>query len=280
MPVRAQVKMGNIPAHPALWTVHAKSATLYLLGSIHILPANVVWRTHEIERAMANADVFVFEAPLDAEGRAEVTDFIARNGTLPKGETLRGLLPKPVLADYERALTAAQLPATALDDRRPWLAELALDVAYLQRLHYVVADGVDQQVYGYALAHGKTVRTLETPAQQFSLFMPKNRKLEIAEFDADLKELRTEQETIGAMIDAWGAGDAKTVAHLMNKDLESVPGAKKILIDDRNRAWAVKLAAMLATPGVYFVTVGTGHLVGLGGVPALLRAKGFAVDGP
>jgi uncharacterized protein len=280
VPARAQVQMATIAAHPALWTVHSKTATVYLFGSIHLLPANVVWHTPQIDHAMESASTFMFEAPLDDAGKAQVAEFIREHGTLPQGTTLRSLLPPQTLADYERALSSANLVPEQLDTERPWLATIVLDVAYLQHMHYVVADGVDRQVFAYATAHNKPVRTFETPAQQLSLFMPKDKSLEVQEFAADLKEFQSEESTIGAMVDAWGAGDAKSVGRLMNKSLDTEPGARKILIDDRNHNWIKILDEALAKPGVTFVTVGTGHLVGPGGVPALLRKQGYRVDGP
>jgi uncharacterized protein len=276
----AQVQMGKIPAHPALWTVHSKTATVYLFGSIHLLPANVDWHTPEIDRAMDSASTFMFEAPLDTAGKAAIADFVHAHGALPPGTTLRSILPPKVRTDYERALAAAHLAPEQLDGERPWLAAIVLDVAYLQQMHYLAADGVDQQVYAYAVAHKREVHTFETPAQQLSLFMPKDRKLEIEEFDANLKDFESEESTIGAMIDAWGAGDAKAVGRLMNRELDAEPGARKLLIDDRNRNWIKILDGVLDKPGVTFVTVGTGHLVGEGGVPALLRKQGYKVDGP
>ena len=73
-PGPAQVQIAKIAAHPALWTVHSKSATVYLFGSIHLLPDNVSWHTPEIDRAMAASSTFVFEAPLDEQGKAEVAE--------------------------------------------------------------------------------------------------------------------------------------------------------------------------------------------------------------
>ena len=279
-PAFAQVQLATIPAHPALWTVHSKTATVYLFGSIHLLPPNVNWHTPEIDKAMESAATFYFEAPLDPAGQAEIADFVRKNGLLPDGTTLRSLLDRKMLADYLRACTKAQMAPELLDRERPWLAAIALDVAYLQQMHYVVADGVDQQVYAFASAHGRTVHAFETPAEQLSLFMPKDQKLELEEFDVEMRELQTEQETIGAMVDAWSDGDARKVGELMNKDMEDEPDAKKILIDDRNKHWIKALDAVLAGTGVTFVTVGAGHLAGPKGVPALLRAEGYSVEGP
>jgi uncharacterized protein YbaP (TraB family) len=279
-PALAQVQVAKIAAHPALWTVHSKTATVYLFGSIHLLPANIEWHTPEIDRAMESASTFMFEAPLDASGKAQVAQFIHDHGSLPPGKTLRALLPPKTRVDYDHALSIAHLVPEQLDGDRPWLAAIILDVAYLQQMHYVVADGVDLQVFAYATAHNKPVRTFETPAQQLSLFMPKDETLEFKEFGADLKEFQSEESTVGAMVDAWGAGDVKSVARVMNKSLDSEPGVRKILLDDRNKAWIKILDGVLAGTGTTFVTVGTGHLAGTRGVPALLRAQGYVVDGP
>jgi uncharacterized protein YbaP (TraB family) len=276
----AQAQLATIPANPALWVVHSKTSTAYLFGSIHLLPANVNWHSPRLDSAMESADIFYFETSLDDAGKADALEFVRKNGALPAGTTLRSILGKTTLADYERALEKAHVAPETLDGDRPWLAAIALDVAYLQQMHYVVADGVDQQIFAYAKAHGKTVRAFETAEQQLSLFIPKDQKLELAEFDIEMKDLQTEQEEIGSMVDAWGAGDAKAVGRLVTKDMEKEPEAKKILIDDRNHNWIKDFDIMLAGSGTYFVTVGTGHLVGPHGVPALLRAKGYKVEGP
>lgn len=276
----ATTRMADIAAHPILWTVHSKTATAYLFGSIHLLPANIDWHTRAIDAAIDSADVFVFEAPMDDAGKAAIANFIARHGSLPAGTTLSSLLPPKARADYRQALALTQISPAVLDHERPWFASIMLDVAFLQRLHYMVEGGVDRQIYAIAERRKKHVQTFETPEQQLALFMPKDEKLEIAEFDADLKQFQSEQGTIGAMVDAWGSGDIKSVGRLMNKDLDSVPGAKKILIDDRNAAWVKQIDTMLGEHATYFITVGTGHLVGPRGVPALLRAQGYTVDGP
>jgi uncharacterized protein YbaP (TraB family) len=41
-----------------------------------------------------------------------------------------------------------------------------------------------------------------------------------------------------------------------------------------------QITVLLDQPKTYFITVGAGHLAGPHGVPALLRAQGFKVDGP
>jgi uncharacterized protein len=272
--------VAKIAAHPALWTVHTKNATAYLLGSIHLLPANVEWRTPEIETALRASDVFVFEAPTDETGKATAADFMSAHGTLPPELALPSLLNDEELKDYRQALALTHVPPDSLVHMRPWLAALVLEVAFIRGQHYEPNSGIDHQVALLATAEGKPLRYFETVTQQLSLLMPQDQKLELAQFDATLKEFQSAPNELGPLVDAWAHSRVAEVDRLMNKDLESVPGAKKALIDDRNDAWVVKLGTMLKEHHTYFITVGAGHLAGPHGLPALLRKTGYSVEGP
>jgi uncharacterized protein len=244
------------------------------------LPPNMVWRTPAIDAAIDASDVFVFEAPLDAGGKAQIADFVRAHGMLPAGKTLPSLLNARALQDYRSALAATGLPPERLDTMRPWLASIALEAAYMEKQNYSPANGVDQQVLAIATAHRKSVRCFETVDQQLSLLAPPDRDLEVKEFDVDLHEFHSEMESLGPLVDAWASGDAAQVGRLMNEDLDHEPKVRKALLDDRNAAWMKELVPMLGEHHIYFITVGAGHLIGRHGLPALLQAKGFRVDGP
>jgi uncharacterized protein YbaP (TraB family) len=274
------VVIAKIAAHPALWTVHSPTATAYLLGSVHILPPNIDWRTPEIEAAIDRSDVFIFEAPLGDAGKADAQAFIRDHGLLPADMALPSLLDTQARKDYRAALATSQVPPDSLVHLRPWLAAIVLQVASMEQKHYSPDSGVDQQIYRLALFEGKPIRTFETIPQQLAMLMPKDQSLEVAEFDAGLRQFQSEQNKLGPLVDAWAHGDAAKVSRLMNADLESVPGVKKALLDDRNDAWVVKLKSMLTEHKTFFITVGAGHLAGPHGVPVLLRTQGYRVGGP
>lgn len=273
--------LAMIDAHPALWTVHGPKGTAYLFGSIHILPPNMNWHTPQIDAAMKASDVFVFEIPMDDSTKTDIADFVRDNGTLPAGTTLPSLLNPKALKNYNAALTLAHVPPMVLENRRPWLAALVLDVSYMAQRHLSPDDGVDRKVYAEAVAEGgKTFRAFETPEQQFALLMPKDRKLEVSEFDSSLVELLHDQGTMGDLVDAWADGDTKRLAAQAHDGFKGHPDVEKSLFDDRNRNWVGQIGKMLAENHTFFITVGAGHLAGPKGVPALLRAKGYKVDGP
>lgn len=270
----------NIQAHPALWTVHADNSTAYLLGSIHLLPPNVLWHTPQIDAAMNASDAFMFEAPIDAGGIAAIAAFVRAHGMLPPGQTLPSLLDDKARRDYQNALALTQVSPDRLAGMRPWLAAIVLETVYMEHQHYSPTSGLDRQIFLQASAEKKPVRYFETVEQQLMLVMPSDQKLEVREFDAALRQFQTEMGSLGPLVDAWASGDARRVGTLMNKDLDGDPGARKALIDNRNDAWIVKLVPMLQEHHTYFITVGTGHLVGRHGLPALLRTKGYRIDGP
>ena len=269
-----------VQAHPALWTVHGSKATLYLLGSIHVLPPQMQWHTPAIDKALDAADVFVFEIPMDETQKTAIQAFVKENGLLPPGMALPSLLNEQARKDYRAALNVTHVSPEMLNPMRPWLALLMLDAGVVTQQHLSAAAGLDRQVYAVAVKKGAALRAFETPQQQLKLLMPEDQSLEVQEFDAGLKELLKEKTSPQELIDAWARGDVKKLGQLMNSGFEDNPKAEKILFEDRNRAWMTKLESMLYENHVFFVTVGAGHLAGPKGVPAMLRREGYKVDGP
>lgn len=269
--------LAPIEAHPALWMVRSDRATLYLFGSIHLLPPNVDWHSPPVKGALKVSDVFVFEAPLGEEGVRETRDFVRANGMLPTDKSLASQLGPGERRAYQSALAASHLPPESIAHLRPWLASIVLETRLMESLHYSPDSGVDRQVWKLAKAENRKIVSLETVSEQLSLLMPKSRELETEEFGASLKELKSDTDQIGALVDAWCDGRMNEVARMTNAGLSATPGAMKILITDRNARWAAKLGHMLTQRHTYFVTVGAGHLAGPEGLPTLLARRGYRV---
>ena len=281
-PVRAQVQP-SLPvfmAYPSLWHIKSGQAEVYMLGAVHVLPSYVHWRTPQIVRALSRSDVFVFEVPEDAQSLAQLQAMIQAHGYLPPGETLRTKLHSEALADYDTAVTASGLPAAGVERERPWLAGIQLMFAQMKKLNYATSNGVDSTLMEEAAKNHKEMRYFETISEQFALLAPDDPKLELQEFESGLKDLRDLAGDVQPMMKAWGEGDQAKLDELINGDLDEFPDARKILLDDRNKRWVPQIEAMLKEKHVFFITVGAGHLTGSAGVPALLRADGYKVEGP
>jgi uncharacterized protein len=265
-------------AHPSLWTIHGKHGTVYLFGSVHILPPGLVWRVGDIDKAIAASDVFVFEVQTDQD---KIKQLVADKGTLPAGQSLRAMLPPESQADLDADTALLNIPESAIDNRRPWLAALVLSVVRLRQENYSPSSGVDFILQGDAAARGKPIRYLETIEQQFALLAPDDPKLELESFETDLKSFKTEKDSVEPLVVAWSSADQKQMEHLTLDPLKGHSDIRKAMFDDRNHAWIKPIEAMLdGEDKVFFVTVGASHMVGEQGVPALLRADGYKVDGP
>ena len=267
-----------VAVHPSLWHVTGPVGDAWLFGAVHILPPGLDWRTPDVRAAIASADVFVFEVSNDSESMADVRGIIASRGMLPPHQHLRRMLAPAARADFDKALAASGLPLAAVDHERPWLVSLQMMFAQMAREKYSGQNGVDVTLMNEARAAHKDMRYFETVAQQFALLAPADPRLEMEEFQADLKDLG-KPDDFAPLVAAWSQGDQVQLDKLMNDDLSSLPGARKALLDDRNRNWLVQMKAMLGEKHTYFVTVGAGHLTGTVGLPALLRAAGYKVDG-
>jgi TraB/PrgY/gumN family len=86
---RAEPPAAAVPdvATPSLWVVERGDTKLYLFGSLHLLPPQTKWTSEALDKARAEAQVFVFEAPLDQGGGA-MARFVEKSGRLPFGQTL------------------------------------------------------------------------------------------------------------------------------------------------------------------------------------------------
>ena len=267
-------------AAPAYWTVHGpKGGTVYLVSSLHLLPRGTEWQDDTIQKAMAAADSFVFEVPTGVTEHREETRFIYHRGMLPDGQTLTGLLDDTGKRDYARALDMAGMQASALDQKQPWLAEVVLTVQSMYRRNYSAENTPEGYAHYIAARDNKDIRYLDTTRQQMEFLAGANPDGDIGKFSAVLADFPNQAEREQRFVDAWLKGDVTTSATLISTGLHDYPEVWGRLVD-RNEDWAGQIGDMLREKRTFFVAVGIAHLVGPQGVPALLRAKGIAVDGP
>lgn len=258
---------------PALWKIADKDTTIWLFGTIHILPEDVKWYTGPVAAALDSADELVTEIPINQND--EAAGIIVQASKRDDGHTLRATLPDRQRAAYEAGMTSLGLPVAAFDGDDTWFAALMLTLIPLKNAGYNTESGIDAQVAAKARARQLPNEAFETAAYQISLFKNLPEKTQRAYLDEVLDALPTVKSDIDAMVAAWKAGDANKLAKLLNED-ESDPEMRRVLITDRNATWAKWLKARLAKPGTVFVAVGAGHLAGPDSVQDRLKAAGVS----
>ncbi|MGH7022705.1 MAG: TraB/GumN family protein [Caulobacteraceae bacterium] len=267
-------------ALPAMWTVKTPRATLILFGSVHLLPPGLEWEPRALRDAVAHANEIWFELPVDQTTEREVARMAAQKGRLPAGDSLFNHLTA-VQADHVRkASRSLQIPPGYLAPMRPWLAEVTLSVIQDARDGALPGQGVEQQLSAQTpLAVDR--RAFETVREQIGFLAGASMVDQADSLGDTASEITDDPGLFTRVLNEWLAGDLPALAKdAIDPVAAASPEMYRRLITDRNRRWAAMLNQRLKGEGVIVVVVGAGHLLGPGGVPALLRERGYHVEGP
>ena len=269
-----------VSATPAMWRVSDADSEVYLLGTFHILPPSVSWRTPALNEAFAAADRVYFEVDATAaDAQSKTLGVMMSEGFLPAGETLSQMLEP---ADAERLKSIAEgmgMPLAAIDVMRPWQAFLSLSVQFIINKGFDPSAGVDSVLLSEARGTGKELKFFETINEQLGFFTGLSTEVEEELLTLTLRDWDAQVDGFNELFNAWATGNDTFIDESMNAQMrEQTPEVFATLISQRNIAWAETLAADInANAGTTFVAVGAAHLVGEQSVQALLGEKGFSV---
>lgn len=258
-------------ARPALWKVADADTTIYLFGTIHLLPKGIEWYSGPLAQAFDSSKELVTEIP--EYGDTDTAAAVMKYAMLPPTQSLRLMMSKKEKVRFEGALRQLGLPPAAFDRFRPWYAAVLMATLPLQKQGYDMQNGVEAQLSDLAKKAGRPRTGLETLDMQlgmFGAFAPKVQKGYL--FDT-IAALPTLQQDVQKMVDSWAKGDAMALADLLNAEQDD-PAMMKALLYDRNKAWAQWIRTRLEKPGTVFIAVGAGHLGGKGSVQDVLAKSG------
>jgi len=266
-------------AHPALWKLADADTTIYLFGTIHILPAGTNWMDPAIKRAVDGAQSLTIETVLD-EDPSKVATILMTTGTAKGLPPLVDRVPAPKRAQLAALVKSSGFPPQMLDGMKSWAAAIMLTGAALSQIGVDAAasPGVEPQLTALFRAAGKPVEGLETPEQQLGFFNQLPESAQRAFLVATLDSPEKARAEFREMIAAWSRGDPEAIQRAFDKDPEFTPALRDLLIRQRDRNWAEALAKRLDQPGTVLVAVGAGHLVGPDSVQAMLAKKGLKVE--
>jgi uncharacterized protein YbaP (TraB family) len=271
---------GPALASPAMWTVHGRHGVVVLFGSVHLLPAGLQWKTPALEAALGKAEDLWFEVSLDQLNDERAARLSARLGALPAQEKLWDHLTAAQRVRVERAAVDLGLDPSRLAGQKPWFAEISLELASDMRSGAVATEGVEARLQNEAPATARR-HAFETVQEQLNILAGIAPQDQAASLEQTARDLTSGEDVYGRTVSDWAAGDLAGIQRDALQPLQAVaPSAYQRLIVDRNRRWVRVIARLAERPRLSVVVVGAGHLVGPDGLPALLRARGVAVDGP
>jgi uncharacterized protein YbaP (TraB family) len=262
-------------ADPALWVAHGGSATVYLFGTIHVLPQGLQWMGPNVQQALGASSEVWTEADISSLSGAVTA--IKHYGLGPANNT-EVLLPAAYRARYLQQVAASGMPQALFSLARPWLTEVLLSAASMQHAG-AMGLGAEVPLLAYAHAHHLSTPTFETLDQQFAILADMPQAAQIASLEEQIDEFDNAAPQFQKLLDAWKSGDVDTLDRLTNQDMRTHDQAVWTeLILRRNERFAQKISERLQGSGTAFVAVGAAHLCGSDGVPAILRNQGFKVE--
>lgn len=264
-------------ARPALWAVKDKDTTVYLFGTIHLLPKDTKWQGAALDKAVADSNDLVIETIVDPKNPAPLMQAMTAMGVSPNLPPLRDRISADKRPALDAAIKASGLPPQAFDRLETWAAAFLLLGVQFKGIGLDGGDGVEAVLRQDFANQGKKVGELETNAEQLGFFDRLPEKAQVALLEGSLSSGKDMQKEFGSMLDAWTSGDVARIAVTFDKDLADSPPLRDALMIQRNRNWTGWIGKRMETPGVTLVAVGAGHLAGKDSVIAMLSKQGYQV---
>jgi hypothetical protein len=97
-----------------------------------------------------------------------------------------------------------------------------------------------------------------------------------------LRDALKEREKIASLFtnlkDAWLNQDFQKMESLLLESKDENKDFYDTIFTSRNKNWSETLEELMDNEGVYFVAVGTGHLIGSESLISMLKEKGYEIE--
>jgi uncharacterized protein YbaP (TraB family) len=263
--------------HGFLWRIEQDGRSSWLYGTLHVAELSWMFPARSVMDALRSADRVALELDLmdpDISRRLQVAM------QAPPGAPA---LP-PALAKRLAAQSQAACVGNALASLRPEMQAMTLLALAGRSQRLDPAYGIDGFLAGFARGLGKPVTSLETPEAQLALLLQDDPAAMQRQVSDTLDELEKGSglAVMGRLARAWaGSQWAELDTYLDWCDCINTPEQRSFqrrLVDERNLVLARRVQAIHDAGHSVFVAVGSLHMIGPQGLPALLAARGFKVE--
>lgn len=278
-PSPAEIEVGTKAARDRgfLWRATKDGRTSYLYGTIHVGRIEWMFPGPKVLAAVRSSDLVALELDLLDPALGE----LIRKGTAadPRRDLAIGLKER-----LRAQLRAACLPDELLATTSPVMIATTLTAMSARGAGLDPAYAVDVVYAGLARQLQKPVSSLETVELQLGLLVgqsPHETELAVASALSDL-ETGTATPMIERMAAMWAEGRLDELENyekwcecLENEDDRQM---MKRMLDDRNPGLARAIDALHTSGRRVFGAVGSLHMIGKTGLPALLAERGYRVE--
>jgi uncharacterized protein YbaP (TraB family) len=274
---RFQAGMRQAQDHGFLWRIAKDGRTSYLYGTLHAARPAWMFPGPRTAAALVASDVLALELDLL---NPEVRERLIKAATARPDERL----PAPLAARVERRMAAECVDAAQYRDFVPEFQVASLAVMAARREGFDPSYAIDLVLALMARDFGKASTSLETPEVQLAALRMPTREATIEFVTSGLDELDAGKSgaLITHMASAWTDGNlAELEAYERWCDCVGTAAERasmKRLLDDRNPRLATAIDTLHTSGRSVFAAVGSLHMIGPRGLPALLRERGYVVE--
>ena len=264
-------------AKPAMWKLSDKDTTIYLFGTIHLLPKGTEWRTAKFNQAAISASDLVVETVIDEANPASAAAEMMKLAVSPNLPPLLDRVPADKRAALTGVATKSGVPMAVLDKLETWAGAFILIGVTFKELGLDPSSGVENSLKTEFTTAKKPIGQLETNAEQFGFFDTLPEAAQRKFLESVLDDPAKGRAQFAEMLAVWTRGDVNAMGETFNRELADSPDLRENLLRKRNANWNIWLQRRLAQPGTTMVAVGAGHLAGNDSVIAMLKKSGYKV---
>ena len=262
----------------SMWQINGASNRIYLLGSVHVLRQQDYPIPTAIEKAYQDAEILIMEIDVDDLDPIEMAGIVNELGVIKDGSTLQEIMGPSLYEEAADYASQLDIPFLMLAQTEPWLAAITIEQMMLLRIGFNPEYGIEFHLSAKASEDSKEILGLESVREQLEFLDKLSLSAQRSLLIQTLRESLNIEENLDLLIDAWRHGDIDFLEENLLAEMQRYPELYRTLIVDRNEAWVEQIRNLIGEQDDYLIVVGTLHLVGDDGLPALLSEIGITTD--
>lgn len=270
-----------------LWKVSGNGLNepSYIIGTHHLAPFSIMDNIAGLRNAMNETRQVYGELKMSEMQSPATMQQMQKTMMLEGDTTLTSLLsPEDFATANKFCKENLMMDLSMATKLKPaFLLNNVVVAAYIKHIgKFNPQEQLDTFFQSQATSNGKKVDGLETPEFQFNLlFNGYSLKRQAQLLMCTINNIDTEVESLKKLTDAYMRQDLSTMLRISEErkgnQCDPLPGEEDAMIYDRNKAWSVKLPAIMKDAPT-FVAVGALHLPGEKGLLNLLKKQGYTVE--
>ncbi len=263
-----------------LWRLEKDGRSSWLYGTLHLARLEWAFPGPRVREALAASRMLALELDLlDAETQRR----LAAGSAARPGEAGAALAPE-LRARIERRARLECAAAAVLAPLKPEFQVAALSMLAGRRLGLEPDYGIDATLAALARREGRPVVALETAEDQLRAMSAPSRAELAALVKGALDELDSgrAQALLARMARMWASGDHALLERYAQwcecQHGSADAAAMRRLLEARHPAMAARLDALHRGGQPVFAAVGSLHMIGARGLPALMAQRGYRVE--